>query len=153
MNIFILDQNTEKCARYHCDKHVIKMILESAQMLSTVVRLSGIDQGYKITHESHPCVLWVRESLSNWKWLRKLATALNEEYRFRYEKKVNHKSYDLIQSLAIPQIVDYGLTSFVVVMPERYQHKNPVTAYRKYYIGEKRKILNWTKRPTPFWIY
>jgi hypothetical protein len=72
MNIFILDEIPEKCARYHCDAHVIKMILESAQMLSTTVRLSGIDRGYKITHQNHPCTLWTGESLSNWQWLREL---------------------------------------------------------------------------------
>ena len=58
MNIFVLDQNIEKCAKYHCDKHVIKMILESAQMLSSVVRIQGFDIGYKLTHKNHPCSIW-----------------------------------------------------------------------------------------------
>lgn len=87
MNIFILDNDVSKCAMYHCDKHVVKMILESAQMLSTVIRESGIDCGYKITHLNHPCTIWTRESLSNWKWLRNLVEALNQEYKFRFEKK------------------------------------------------------------------
>ena len=52
MNIFVLDEKVEKCAEYHCDKHVIKMILESAQMLSAVVRLNGHDVGYKLTHKN-----------------------------------------------------------------------------------------------------
>ena len=46
MNIFVLDDDIEKCARYHCDKHVVKMILESAQMLSTVSRENGGEIGY-----------------------------------------------------------------------------------------------------------
>jgi hypothetical protein len=58
MNIFLLDSNIKKCAQYHCDKHVVKMILESAQILSTVLRLNGVDQGYKTTHANHPCTLW-----------------------------------------------------------------------------------------------
>ena len=53
MNIFVLDNEVEKCAEYHCDKHVIKMILESAQMMSAVVRLQGYDVGYKLTHKNH----------------------------------------------------------------------------------------------------
>ena len=64
MNIFILDKNIKKCASYHCDKHVAKMILESAQMLSTAVRLAGDDIGYKVTHQNHPCMVWTRNSLS-----------------------------------------------------------------------------------------
>lgn len=152
MNIFILDNDIEKCAQYHCDKHVVKMILESAQLLSTGVRLSGLDEGYKLTHPNHPCSVWVSESLSNWKWLRELATALNKEYRYRFEKNVNHKSYDLIHSLSSPSLKDLGLTPFAQVMPESYRCKNPVTAYRKYYKGVKSKIFKWTKRTDPLWI-
>ena len=152
MNIFILDNDIEKCAQYHCDKHVVKMILESAQLLSTGVRLSGLDEGYKIAHPNHPCSIWVSESLSNWKWLRELATALNKEYRYRFEKNVNHKSYDLIHSLSSPDLKDLGLTPFAQVMPESYRDKNPVTAYRQYYMGEKSKIFKWTKRTDSLWI-
>ena len=108
MNIFVLDYDIKKCARYHCDKHVVKMILESAQMLSATVRLNGVNQGYAITHKNHPCSKWARESISNWKWLRKLASELNREYKFRFERKNNHKSYDLIQELTIPKIKDKG---------------------------------------------
>ena len=151
MNIFVLDSNIQKCAEYHCDRHVVKMILESAQILSTVLRVNNIDYGYKITHQNHPCTLWAGKSLSNWKWLRELATALNTEYRFRFVKETNHKSFDLVQKMPNPKIPEVGLTSFVKAMPEKYQHKNPVTAYRKYYVGEKRPIFKWTKRPTPFW--
>jgi len=83
MNIFVLDNNIQKAAEYHVDKHVVKMILESAQILSTVVRSTRIDKGYKSTHEKHPCVLWCKSSLSNWRWLKSLSEALNEEYKYR----------------------------------------------------------------------
>jgi aspartate oxidase len=88
MNIFVLHKDTRKAAQMHCDKHVVKMILESAQMLSTAVRMNGIDAGYKLTHRNHPCNIWVRESLSNWQWLKSLACELNTEWQFRY----NHVS-------------------------------------------------------------
>lgn len=152
MNIFVLDKNVEKCAEYHCDKHVIKMILESAQMMSAVVRLSGYDIGYKLTHKNHPCTIWARKSLSNYKWLFKLADGLNAEYRYRYNKEVNHKSYDLIKTLPMPEIPDIGLTPFAQAMPEQYRNKNAVKAYRDYYINEKSDFLKWTKRKTPKWI-
>ena len=152
MNIFVLDFNIKKCAQYHCDKHVMKMILESAQILSAVLRLNDIDYGYKATHLNHPCTLWTGKSLSNWKWLRSLAFELNNEYRFRFEKRVNHKSFDLIQDMPVPNIPDFGLTSFAEVMPEKYRYENPVISYRNYYLGEKKNILSWTKRPVPSWV-
>ena len=134
MNIFVLDLNIKKCARYHCDRHVVKMILESAQMLSSALRLNGWDHGYKVTHPNHPCTIWTRASLSNWKWLRKLA------------------SWNLIQSLPLPPINDLGLTAFAQAMPEKYKNKNPVLAYRSFYLEEKTSLFQWTKRTTPLWI-
>lgn len=152
MNIFILDTDIKKCAESHCDKHVIKMILESVQMLSTVCRQSGLDIGYKPTHAHHPCTIWANKSLSNWVWLRHLTAYLNEEYRYRYNKKQNHKSYDLANTLPLPNIPDIGLTPFAQAMPDQYKNKNAVTAYRKYYLNEKFNLLKWTKRIPPKWV-
>ena len=163
MNIFVLDQNIEKCAEYHCDKHVIKMILESAQMLSSVVRLQGHDVGYKLTHKNHPCTIWARESLSNYLWLLQLTDSLNSEYRYRYNKEINHKSYDMVKTLPIPNLPAIGLTPFAQAMPEQYKNRNTsrvlhiaknrntVKAYRSYYLNEKSNILHWTKRKAPEW--
>ena len=152
MNIFVLDNEIEKCAEYHCDKHVIKMILESAQMMSAVVRLQGHDIGYKLTHKNHPCTIWARKSLSNYLWLSKLVERLNAEYRYRYNKDVNHKSYDMVKTLPIPKLPVIGLTPFAQAMPDQYRNKNAVKAYRDYYINEKSSFLTWTKRKTPEWI-
>ena len=152
MNIFVLDKNVEKCAEYHCDKHVIKMILESAQMMSAVVRLNGHDTGYKLTHKNHPCTIWARKSLSNYIWLKSLISLLNSEYRYRYDKSVNHKSFDMAMSLPMPDLPVIGLTPFAQAMPEQYRNKNAVKAYRDYYNNEKSSFLTWTKRKTPKWI-
>jgi|TARA_R110002110_G_scaffold404819_1_gene623530 hypothetical protein len=151
MNIFILDTDIKKCAENHCDKHVIKMILESAQMLSTVSRLHGGHVGYKSTHKNHPCTLWAGKSLTNWFWLQKLTTYLNDEYKFRYNKEINHKSYEVARSLVVPDIPNIGLTPFAQAMPEQYKNKNAVTAYRQYYLNEKTNLLKWTKRNQPNW--
>ena len=152
MNIFVLDNDIEKCAQYHCDKHVVKMILESAQMLSAALRLNGINQGYQVTHKNHPCTKWTRESLSNWNWLQSLSTALNHEYKFRFDRQTNHKSYDLIKNLPAPEIKDYGLTPFAQAMPSQYKNENPIAAYRDFYCGEKKNLLFWTKRMKPEWV-
>ena len=147
--MFVLDYDIKKCARYHCDKHVVKMILESAQMLSAAVRLNGVNQGYAITHKNHSCSKWARESISNWKWLRKLASELNREYKFRFERQTNHKSYDLIQRLVVPNVKDKGLTSFVLAMPDKYKNNDPIVSYRSYYLGEKTKLFKWTSSTFP----
>ena len=152
VNIFILDENPKTCAKYHCDKHVIKMILESAQMLSTVSRLNGGEAGYKPTHKNHPCTKWAGQSLTNWFWLQTLTKHLNEEYIYRYNKEENHKSYEVAQTLVVPNIPVLGLTKFAQAMPDQYKNSNPVTAYRNYYLKEKTDLLYWKNRPTPKWV-
>ena len=150
MNIFILDYDIEKCAKYTCDKHCVKMILESAQMLSTACRLSGLDVGYKACYKNHPCGIWTRASLSNWLWLRKLVIELNGEWKRRFNHKQNHKSFEVVMSLPYPKIKDYGLTPFAQAMPDVYKNKDAVNAYRNYYMGDKRHIAYW-KNGKPFW--
>ena len=94
MNIFVLDRDINKLVEAHVDKHVVKMILEHAQMLSTAVRLTlpedKVGNAYKAGFQNHPCTLWVRESLANWFWLRDATMQLNEEFMFRFDKKVWH---------------------------------------------------------------
>ena len=135
------------------DKHVVKMITEHTQMLSTVVRLNGDDVGYKQTHINHPCNIWARQSLSNWIYLRDLTVAIHEEWQCRYPKssRINHKAYDVMLSLPMPKIRDIGLTPFAQAMPKEYQHSDPIIAYRQYYIGEKNHIASWTNRSKPDW--
>ena len=153
MNIFVLDFDPQKAAQYHCDKHVIKMILESAQLLSTCNRYFGLDEGYKSTHLNHPCSKWVRESLDNYMWLVSLGYYLNEEYKYRYNKTINHKSMDVILGLSVPEkLPDIGPTAFAQAMPDEYKSIDTVESYRAYYIIEKRDILTYTKREAPEWL-
>lgn len=152
MNIFILDLNITKCAQYHCDKHVVKMILESAQILSTVCYKYGIQTQYRPTHINHPCTLWAGKSISNWLWLKDLALQLNDEYKFRFNKCDDHKSATIINQLPCPPIPKNELTEFVQAMPLKYKNLSPVQAYRQYYIHEKFKICTWKKRSTPQWF-
>lgn len=109
MNIFYLDHDVVKCAEMHNDKHVVKMILEYAQLLSTAHRIidgtlsvqiskTGRKQNwyslpdnrehllYSATHVNHPSAKWCRDSSSNYKWLYELFCALCDEYTFRYGK-------------------------------------------------------------------
>ena len=151
MNIFILDKTPELCAQNHCDKHVSKMILESAQMLCTVLWISGREAPYKPVHAKHPCTLWAGASLENWLWLKNLSVSLNEEFCWRYDRTTPHKSAQVIQSLSPPPIESKGLQQHPQCMPDQYKvSDDPITAYRNYYIGEKH-FAKWTKREAPQW--
>lgn len=153
MNIFVLDRNITTCAQYHADRHVVKMILESAQMLCTVLFENGVTAPYRPTHRRHPCTLWAGGSLSNWVWLRDLALALNREYRYRYDRERDHRSAEVAAGLPLPPIEDLGLTEFVQAMPERYRVPgDAVRAYRSFYVHEKARLARWTRRGAPPWF-
>lgn len=153
MNIFILDKDIDKCSQYHCDQHVVKMILESVQILCTALNKKGFKTPYKSTHINHPCVLWVEKSYGNFLWLKALAEALNKEYRYRFGKDTDHKSISVLKDISQFSYLNNGLTEFVQAMPDKYKIPgNAVKAYRSYYIGEKMRFAKWTKREIPQWI-
>lgn len=152
MNIFVLDEDIVLCARYHLDKHVVKMPLESAQMLSTGVLFHGGVARYKTVHKNHPCTIWARETKSNFKWLADLGVELCREYTFRYGKV--HKCLEVIRECLdrLEVIPDGPLTPFAQAMPEEYKKDNPVEAYRAFYTGAKRKFATWKNREVPEWF-
>lgn len=152
MNIFLLDDNIQKCAEYHCDRHVVKMILEYAQLLSTACRANGLEMGYKQTHLNHPSAKWARASEDNFLWLADLAGAVNDEYKHRYGHKVNHKSYDVICTLELPDLPKIGLTELPKCMPDQYKVDSVVQSYRNYYCGDKASFATWKNRNQPEWF-
>lgn len=155
MNIFVLNQTPELSAKDHCDKHVVKMILESAQLLSTAHRiiddLQHDDRFYKVTHKNHPCAIWTRASTTNYLWLFRLFESLLNEYQLRYKKV--HASSRLQLYLQNPpqKLLNDGLTPFALAMPEVYRSDDPVASYRAYYKHEKRAIASWKHSITPDW--
>ena len=160
MNIFILDEDVKKCAQYHCDKHVVKMILETAQLLCGVHHVTAHDTvhdtahvPYKLSHKNHPCAIWARESFSNYVYLCELGLELCNEYTHRYGKR--HKSLDVILWCIVnrPNIPDKGLTEAAKAMPEEYKVKSVVESYRNYYRGAKSGFASWKMRETPEWYY
>jgi len=154
MNIFVLDYLPAEAAKMHCDKHVVKMILESVQMLSTLHYEQSLPAPYKPTHANHPCTLWVKQSLQNYDWLCQLVEALHDEWQYRYNHEHNHKSYDAYLQLKHEQIdlPCIGLTPPAQAMPGKYRQVDTVEAYRAYYINDKAPILTYTNRLPPEWI-
>ena len=152
MNIFFLDFDTKKCAEYHCDKHVVKMILETAQLLCGSHWVTGGEAPYKLSHKNHPCAIWVRESLSNYLYLCDLGLELCKEYTYRYGKR--HKSQDVIEWCITNKlnIVDKGFTKPPKAMPDEYKVVDVVESYRNYYRGAKSGFAVWKNREIPKWF-
>ena len=159
MKIFLLDFDARRAAEAHCDKHVVKMILETAQLLYSAhwshPRLILPQNAYKKTHANHPCAVWTRESLSNYRWLCELGLALCAEFTFRYGKI--HKTQAHLEWLAAhpPALPDPGITEIRQAMPPEYKRPNPVEAYRAYYRENKLKvrgIVGYTRRPWPSFL-
>lgn len=159
MNIFLLDENHSKNVEYYVDAHVVKQILETAQLLCTARRLRGdLNAEYRATHINHPCSLWVRQSSKNYEWLCELGMAMSEEYAYRYGKE--HKSSYVILDCynSVPNIPG-EFTTPVSCMDDKYiVSKDPVENYRNYYINDKvfdkngRLMAKWTKRNRPDWF-
>lgn len=180
MNIFILSDCPVESAQLQCDKHVVKMIVESAQMLSTAHRmLDGIEERrpsksgktnvkywtlpdgrenilYKAVHMYHPCTVWTCESIENYNWHYRHFVALCNEYQYRYNKK--HLSDTLLRDILEfhPTNIPTGpMTQFKLAMGSNPECMlpNPVDAYRSFYqTKQDRFTMAWTKRPIPSWF-
>lgn len=180
MNIFFLDESPRQCAEWMVDKHVVKMIVETAQLLSTAHRvLDGIevqlelekngkrrkkkvwvlddsrnDLLYACTHINHPSAIWTRESVENYNWLVDHLHALGQEYTYRYGKK-----HATIEKCFYPlQSPPFGLRTWDWTQPpsamdERYIiSDDPIVNYRNYYKYGKAKLHKWKNRDMPAWI-
>lgn len=152
MNLFILSYNPVECAQMMMDVHIVKIILEAVQMLSSAKRLltvvvdplSKIPTGrdeiaaanavelpvYRVAHTNHPVSVWVRESYANYVWTLDLVDAMHDEWRLRYGHDKVHKSYEVAAYLrAHPPPLDafacHGPTPFVAAMPDEYKVLRP----------------------------
>jgi len=153
MNIFILSEDPIQAAQYQCNKHVIKMIVESAQLLCTALILQGHTAiPYKATHKNHPCAIWARECSANMQWLLVHGLELCAEYTRRYHKA--HRTQAVLEKVGelVPIAKWQEHTPFVLAMPDQYKQNDAVTAYRAYYLGEKAEIAQWEPRSVkPDW--
>jgi hypothetical protein len=123
-------------------------------MLSTAIRVHSNDtvEGiYKIAHKNHPCTIWTRQTRSNFKWLCEMTEELFQEYTRRYGKQ--HKSYSVFKTCEQNShlIPEGEMTPFAQAMPEEYKDKDPVKAYRTYYLKDKKEFSKWKLGNTPDW--
>jgi len=102
---------------------------------------------------NHHCVLWAESSFDNFSWLSDLAVALNDEYRFRFEKQTDHKSISVLREISHHEFERSGLTEFAQAMPDKFKVPgDAVKAYRQFYLGEKMAFAKWTKTDVPHWV-
>lgn len=143
MNIFVVDEDPEAAARALCDKHVVKMPLETAQMLCTVGKSMGMTVPYMATHAKHPCTLWIAKAAANAEWAVYHGLALCQEYTRRYGK--THASEAVIMEVAdvVSRLPTGSRTPFAQAMPEQYYRKYAVDAYRAYMVAEKTRFAKW----------
>lgn len=172
MNIFFLSGKPRRCARWHCDKHVVKMILEYTQILYTANHVNGGTptillnapvcattgkRGYKLHAKNHPSVKWASESLAHYYWLLALAFCLVEEHTFRFQPKARHACYEHLRWLSKNPPPDLLFRRFWMrdpppAMPEEYRVEgDSIFSYRNYYNGSKRDrgLLIYTRRHVP----
>ena len=148
MNIFHLHKDPKTCAEYHCDKHVVKMILETGQMLSTAYRrhFGDNDDLYKTAYPRHPMTVWVGNSGGNFSWTMKLLEHLLEQYNLRYNKI--HTTSRIFNLLNTKHIYWKDLTGDFLdpplCMPDDCKRDCYIFSYRKYYKEYKLRFAKYT---------
>jgi hypothetical protein len=174
MNIFFIETDPEKCAKSHCDKHVVKMLLELIQLLYTahiLLKTKNIPKnGYKAFSPKHPTAIWVRMKKENYRFSIELAMCLSQEYTNRYSRI--HSCDTHIQWLStheptfreIPEeytaitvlstnayFQSIGLSPIPLAMPDEHKGEDTIVSYRKYY--RTKSFAKWTNAPVPHWFY
>lgn len=164
MNIFVLDENPIRAAEMMCDKHIPKMVVETAQMMASALRRHGVTDErmpltksgtpYKGGYQHHPCTVWAGDSYTNFDWLTSHGIALCAEYTFRFGKK--HGCEDAICHMNAMHVDGFShlnrdrLTPFAQAMPDEYRNPCAITAYRAYY--HSKQFAKWEKgTPAPDW--
>ena len=170
MNIFVLDKDVNNCAKYLCDIHLNKMVVEHTQMLTNCYSKESLLTGpktqsgniRKYSHYNHPASIWTRQTLGNFKWLWNYTEAMIDERMIRgfsdhFCKVFTDWVYDRKPD-NIVNIDSEELTPFYLAVPEQYKQKDPVESYRQYYINDKvynksgKFMLKYTNRELPYWF-
>jgi hypothetical protein len=180
MNIFVLDLDPQKCAEYHCDSHIVKMITEHNQILGSIAytargisrkkditpefidkhfqgfprkETDGRPRPYGIGYKNHPCTVWTAASMQNYLWLCTLTLEMCKEYTKRYKRK--HAGEDICRwyySNMPATLPMLRMTPFAQAMPEDCKNIDAVIAYRNYYIKYKARFAKWAHSDTPDWF-
>lgn len=169
MNRFVTHTDPVIAAQHQCDKHIRKMIVEEAQMLSTALRENQspfvTPDLYKSAHKQHPCTLWAQASYANWMWAYEHFIGLCDEYDYRFNSP--HRTKDVMRKVFTSIVDNDGfmqswrkikLTAHPQCFgdwPHKTSESWPVMAYRSYirdYKANVMKSMKWTRRNPPIWF-
>jgi hypothetical protein len=177
MNIFVLDLDVKKCAKYHCDKHLVKMITEHNQILGSVSytkrgvnhkreitpkfiekhfqnfprQLDGKPHPYGIGYQNHPCTKWAAESTDNYIWLCELTLEMCKEYTKRYKRTHAGEAICKWYLNNMPILPTQKMTPFAQAIADDVKNEDVVKAYRDYYKKYKSHIVKWAHSEQPSW--
>lgn len=155
----------------HCDRHVVKMITESVQMLVT----AGLANNWigsenlpcaplSANMAKHPCTRWTCEHIHNFNYLTMLTYALCQEHQYRYPLSPQHAYYYWVRNLKLALTASQLGTmapipaKFAVAIKDSKQrsvstpHLEAVDIYRNYYVRDKHKFATWKRRVKPIWF-
>jgi hypothetical protein len=173
MNLFFLHHDPKKCAEYHCDKHVVKMIIELAQMLYTahyVLKSELPSDHYKPCHIKHPTCIWIRQKIENYTYAADLAVCLAEEYTHRYGRVHSTEKHARWLQSNLPNFTTtfsytdqtwmsnnknlekMGMSEVPLAMPDDSKLNDTIQSYRRYYLIHKKRFVKWTSRTVPPWF-
>lgn len=158
MNLFVLDNDPVKCAKWAVDKHVHKIRMEAMQLMSTALYLvtgEGIRGGPKPTHENTPLPKWCAYSFDNFCWTMDYYMALCDEHRYRMQFDKKQSWEHLLPGIAARAgraLPRKELSPFVAAMPEHARIGNAILSYRNYYATMKTHLHKWTRRSIPPWL-
>jgi hypothetical protein len=161
MNRFIIDVEPDAIAQQLCDKHIVKMPLEEAQMLCTVLHLHAPGfakqrELYRAVHKNHPCTKWAGETRANYRWAWRLYDAMLKEYTFRYGKEHGAGKHRLLLKHANVLVPKGPLTQHPQCFSGHDDLKTdefwPVNAYRGFYKRDKIRFAKYKEREIPHWL-
>jgi hypothetical protein len=181
MNIFYIQSDPILAAQQMVNRHTVKMILESGQILSTTHRvidgkkvqyIKTAKNGkkkvdiklvlpddrehilYKTAHVNHPSTIWARQSIENYNWLVQHTLALGEEFTYRYGK-IHKTIQEVLPALMSPpnNLIKTEFTKMPCCMDDQYIiSDDPIVNYRNYYANGKKDLHQWKNREKPEWI-
>ena len=171
MNLFFLHSDPSICAQQHCDKHVVKMLLETTQILYTSFYINNCihllpDFAYRKASPAHPTVIWVSLCISNWNYALHLAINLSHEYTLRYKRVHSCDKHINFLKNIVPDFPEKknpykpttklayfpGTTPVPLAMPEDSMRSTAILSYRSYYMIHKKHFAKWNYSPIPLWF-
>lgn len=161
MNIFVSDEDPVLAAKNLDDRRLVKMVLETGQLLSSALYRLGCwhEHLYRPTHLNHPCTVWTSKSRGNFDWLVRHGHGLNDEYSRRFRYGIGyHKSLRVIvgasETMKRCQLDVVDMTPFKNCTTVSDPDLTIVERYRQYLKLKWEAdgpLARWTKSSRPEW--